>query len=373
MHTPRIQGVPDLGPGLRLHLNENTGGCSPAVVEAVRAFDARALATYPDYRAAVVETARFLGVDPEWLVLTNGLDEGVLLTAIGYLGPAASGIAGLKSRAADRQSTDPNRTYTDGARGRSGDVLMAVPAFETYITTAKAMGARIVSVPPGPDYAFPAEAMLAAVTADTRLIFINNPNNPTGQAVTKDAIRRIAREASHALVFLDEAYHDFMGEHFLDEALAYPNVLVGRTFSKAHGLAGMRVGVMIASPQLLEPIRSVMPLFNLNVVAVAALRAALSDRDFMPWSVAQATRSKQMLYDACERVGLRYWKSAANFVLIDGGPDARQLVNGMIARGVLVRDRTSDPFCPNCFRITAGLVAHTEKAVEALEALCARR
>src|SRR5918995_5109234 len=83
---PRIQGVPDPGPGLRLHLNENTGGCSPKVVEAVRAFDARGLATYPDYRAAVIETAAFLGVDPDWLVLTNGLDEGVLLTAIGYLG-----------------------------------------------------------------------------------------------------------------------------------------------------------------------------------------------------------------------------------------------------------------------------------------------
>src|SRR5688572_32229626 len=85
-HMPRIQGIPDLGPGLRLHLNENTGGCSPKVVAAVRAFDARGLATYPDYRAAVMETAAFLDVDPEWVVLTNGLDEGVLLAAIGYLG-----------------------------------------------------------------------------------------------------------------------------------------------------------------------------------------------------------------------------------------------------------------------------------------------
>src|ERR671918_776367 len=94
-----IQGVPDLGPGLRLHLNENTGGCSPKVVEAVRAFDACGLARYPDYHAAVLETAAFLGVNPDWLVLTNGLDEGVLLTAVAYLGPSGSGVAGLKSRA----------------------------------------------------------------------------------------------------------------------------------------------------------------------------------------------------------------------------------------------------------------------------------
>jgi len=347
----RIQGIPDLGPGLRLHLNENTGGCSPKVVDAVRRFDARALATYPDYRAAVLETAAFLDVDPEWVVLTNGLDEGVLLTAIAYLAAAAPA----------------------GAAPRPREVVMAMPAFETYITTATALGADIVKVPPAADYAFPVDAVLQAVTANTRLIYINNPNNPTGQPVPKDAIHRIARHASHAVIFLDEAYHDFMGENFLDEASSYPNVLIGRTFSKAHGLAGMRVGVMIAPPELLEPIRFVMPLFNLNVVAVAALRAALTDRDFTPRSVEQATRSKQLLYDACDRVGLRYWKSAANFVLVNGGADTRALVDGMIARGVLVRDRSKDPYCPNCFRITTGPVEHTEKAVAALEELCAKQ
>lgn len=355
MPTPRIQGVPDLGPGLRLHLNENTAGCSQKVVEAVRAFDARGLAMYPDYRAAVLETAAFLGVDPEWVVLTNGLDEGVLLTAIGYLGPTASATidrsAGLQSRG----------------------VIMAMPAFETYVTTANAMGARIVAVPPGDNYAFPLDGVLAAVTPNTRLIYINNPNNPTGQPVAKDAIRRIARHASHALIFVDEAYHDFLGETFLGEAPSYPNVLVGRTFSKAHGLAGMRVGVMIAPPRLLEPIRFVMPLFNLNGVAVAALRAALTDRAFTPWYVAQVAASKQMLYDVCDRVGLRYWKSTANFVLVDGGPAAPALVQGIIARGVLVRDRSKDPYCANCFRVTVGLVEHTQRAVEALEAVCANR
>ena len=251
----RIQGVPDLGPGLRLHLNENTGGCSTKVVEAVRAFDATSLAKYPDYRAAVMETARFLGVNPDWLVLTNGLDEGVLLASIGFLAPAE----------------------------RQPEVIVAMPAFETYITAARAMRARVVTVPPGPDYAFPADAVLAAVTSNTRLIYINNPNNPTGQAVSKDVICRIARGAPDAVVFVDEAYHDFMGENFLAEAADYSNVLIGRTFSKAHGLAGMRAGVMIARPEILEPIRFVMPLFNLNVVAVAALRAALTDREFTPW------------------------------------------------------------------------------------------
>ena len=306
-----------------------------------------------------METASFLDVDPEWVVLTNGLDEGVLLTAIAYLGartPAPLVAAGAPLVTPSGQP----------------EVVMALPAFETYISTAKPMGAHVVTVPPGPDFAFPVDALLSAVNTNTRLIYINNPNNPTGQRVSKDDIRRVIREAGHALIFLDEAYQDFMGENFLDEALTYSNVIVGRTFSKAHGLAGMRAGVMIAQPDVLEPIRRVMPLFNLNVVAVAALRAAIADTEFTPWFVDQATRSKEMFYQALDRHGLRYWRSAANFILVDGGAHARALIDGLIAGGVLVRDRTREPHCANCFRITAGPVEHTQKAIEVLEAVCAR-
>jgi histidinol-phosphate aminotransferase len=353
-----IQGVPDLGPGLRLHLNENTGGCSEKVVAAVRAFDGPALATYPDFRDAIIDTAAFLGVDPDRIVLTNGLDEGILLASIAYLGhrtPEALVELGA-----------PLTTVSGAA-----EVLVAQPAFEPYLHGAHSLGARVVSVPPGKDFAFPLEGMLKAITPNTRIVYVNNPNNPSGQPIPKDAVRRIAREAGHALVFVDEAYQDFLGENFLDEAAEYPNVLVGRTFSKAFGLAGMRVGVMIASPKVLEPIRKCMPLFNLNVVAVAALRAAISDPSFRTWYLAQANESKQVVYAACERAGLKYWKSAANFVLIDGGKNAPAIIAGMIAKGVFVRDRTKDPATPTCFRLTTGVVEHTRRAVETMEAVCA--
>jgi histidinol-phosphate aminotransferase len=354
-----IQGVPDLGPGLRLHLNENTGGCSQKVVEAVRAFDGPALATYPDFREAILETAGFLGVDPDRIVLTNGLDEGILLASIAY----------LANRTPDALVTlgAPLTTMTG-----TPEVLIAQPAFEPYIHGAHSLGARVVSVPPGQDFAFPLDGMLRAITPNTRIVYVNNPNNPSGQPIAKEAIRRIAREAGHALVFVDEAYHDFLGENFLAESAAYPNVLIGRTFSKAFGLAGMRVGVMIASPEILAPIRRAMPLFNLNVVAVAALRAAIRDPSFRKWYIAQANESKELVYAACERAGLTYWKSAANFVLIDAGARARQIIDGMIAKGVFVRDRTKDPATPTCFRLTTGVVEHTRKAVETLEALCVK-
>jgi histidinol-phosphate aminotransferase len=355
-----IQGVPDLGPGLRLHLNENTGGCSAKVVEAVRAFDGTRLATYPDFRDAIVETAAYFGVDPDRLVLTNGLDEGILLASIAFLvhrAPAALVELGA----------------LPAAPSGATEILVAQPAFEPYLHAAQAMGARIVSVPAADRFAYPLDAVLRAITPSTRIVYVNNPNNPTGQPVSKDAIRRVAREAGHALVFVDEAYHDFLGENFLDEADAYPNVLVGRTFSKAFGLAGMRVGALIASPGVLEPIRRAMPLFNLNVVAIAALRAALGDAAFRTWYVDQAQQSRALVYDACGRLGLRHWPRAANVVLIDGGNRARALVDGLIARRVFVRDRTQDPSCPNCFRLTTGVVEHTRTAVAALEELCGGR
>ena len=352
-----IQGAPDLGPGLRLHQNENTGGCSPKVVEAVRGFTAERLALYPDFTSAILETAAYLGVDPNRLVLTNGLDEGILLASIACLLPRA-----------------PQALVDLGAApSGAAEILVALPTFEPYLQAARAMGARIVSIPATPDFSFPLDAVLRAVTPNTRIVYVNNPNNPTGQPIPQGAIRRVAREAGHALVFVDEAYHDFMDENFLAEAASYPNVMVGRTFSKAYGLAGMRVGALIASPAVLEPVRQAMPLFNLNVVAVEALRAAIADTTFRPWYLAQAAESKALIYAACEKLGLRYWKSAANFVLVDGGARAKAIVAGLQARGVFVRDRTADPSCPNCFRVTAGVVEHTQAAVDALEAVCAAR
>ena len=300
-HMTRIQGIPDLGPGLRLHLNENTGGCSPKVVDAVRAFDARGLATYPDYRRG---GARDGGVSRRRSRLA-GADQ-----------RSGRGCAADRNRRISRTAEAP-----DGARRRC---VMAMPAFETYVTTAQAMGARIVTVPPGPDYAFPLDARRwRRSRRETRLIYINNPNNPTGQPVPKDAIRRIAtRGARTPSCSSTRRITTSWARTFSTKPRRIPNVLIGRTFSKAHGLAGMRVGVMIAPPAMLEPIRFVMPLFNLNVVAVQALRAALTDREFTPWYVAQATESKRCSTTSSIASGFRYWKSAANFVLVDGGDRA---------------------------------------------------
>jgi len=338
------QGIPSPGDGLRLHLNENTGGCSDRVLAAVHALTATDLATYPDYRRVVGACAAHFGVDQDWVLLTNGLDEGIFVTSVACF-----------ARAHDA----------------SLEAIVPVPAFDPYLTSATAVGARIVRVPPGPDFAFPLEGVLSTITPKTRLVFLNTPNNPTGQTISREALRQIIEAASHATVVIDEAYVEFADGSFLDELPRYRNVVVGRTFSKAYGLAGMRIGCLIAHPETLEPIRTSTPVLNINIVAAAALQAAVSDAAFLPRYAAQVTASRQRLYDASRRFGIECWPSAANFVLVRVGERAPEVVAALAAQGVHVRDRSKDAYSPGCIRITAGVVAHTDAAISALEAAVA--
>lgn len=339
----------DRAGALRLHLNENTGGCSRAVVDAVRQLSAEDVAVYPDYSALTRECAEYLGVSEAQLVLTNGLDEGLLALAVSSLRGAP-------------------------AAGGPGEAVIPEPAFEMYGVFARAAGAHLVSVPPRRGFDFPTEDVCAAISSRTRIIFLTNPNNPTGQLIPREAIREIVRRApSHATVVIDEAYYDFCGETFLQERGAHANVAIGRTFAKAHGLAGLRAGCVIGDPARLESVREVVPPYSLSVFAVAGWRAALRDREYLNWYRAQVTESRELLYAACERLGLPYWRSAGNFVLINVQRAGRpgDIVEAFAGRGILVRDRSRDPGCDGCIRVTAGVVRHTETAIEALEGLCA--
>jgi histidinol-phosphate aminotransferase len=179
---------------------------------------------------------------------------------------------------------------------------------------------------------------------------------------------------SEAVVFVDEAYADFAGATFVPELPAFPNVIVGRTFAKAHGLAGLRIGALIGVPDTLVPIRRAIGVYSVNVAAVVALQAALQDSAHVRDSLRQAQESKTLVYAVCDRLGLKYWKSDANFVLVHTGGRTDRLVDAAAARGVYLRDRGSEPGCAGCIRITAGIVAHTRRGLAVLEeVLCAAR
>jgi histidinol-phosphate aminotransferase len=338
----RPAALPD---ALRLHLNENTAGCSPEVLAALARLSPEAIAFYPDYDAIVARTAAYLGVPPEWLLLTNGLDEGILAATVAAARPAVA------------------------AGAARPEVIVPLPAFDMYGVCADAVGAQLVEVQPRADLRFPLDAVKRAITAHTRLVFVTSPNNPSGVRVAIEDIAAVADALPQgATVFVDEAYHDFCGDTALPLTQSRTAVLVGRTFAKAHALAALRVGCVIGQPAALAPLRLVVPPYSLNVCAMAGLQGALDDEPRLRWYVEQVRCSRELVYAFCRARGLHFWESGANFVLMRVGPGAARIVAALAARGIIIRERR-DPGCDGCIRITTGVVADTERCLSALEEL----
>ncbi len=339
--THEYERVETPSSGLRLHLNENTLGCSTAVVESIQRLTRQHVAEYPDYDAAVRACAARLDVERDSLILTNGLDEGIL----------AASIVALRNGPIDAPY----------------EAIVVVPAFDMYAACAEAAGGRVVEIPLGPGFEFPVDRILAAIGARTRIVWLTNPNNPTGQRIPRQAILAITAAAAGAMVVVDEAYADFSGETFLSDRPGWPpNLIVGRTFAKAYGLAGLRIGALVGDPAALEPLRRVVPPYSLNVCAAAALPAAMRDTSYYAWYLEQVAQSKALLYAEFDRLGVTYWTSAANFVLARFEGRGRAVASALAERGVHVRDRSRDEGCMDCLRITAGIVEHTSTFITAL-------
>jgi histidinol-phosphate aminotransferase len=343
----------EIGGALRLHYNENTAGCSPAVMAALSSLSREDAAFYPDYRPIIARCEREFGVGAGWVQLTNGLDEGLHVVAL------------WARNAHDR---------TGGVAAGPPTVIMTEPAFEMYDACAEAVQAALVCIPPEDDFRFPLDGVLAAITSDTRLIYLTDPNNPTGLALPAGSVESIAEAAPQALVLVDEAYADFSGRTSIGPPLdRRRNVIVGRTFAKAHGLAALRAGALIGHPDTLDELRRLLPPFSLNVAAVRAVAAALDDRAYVDWYVAESAESRRHIYAFCRERQWRFWPSDANFVLFRVGDRATRLVRALADRGILIRDKSAAPGCGGCVRMTAGVVAHTDRALAALEEILASR
>ena len=321
--------------GLRLDFNESTVGCSPRVLERLRSLDAEALARYPEREPVEAEVARVFKLDPAQILLTNGVDEAIHLLCSTYL--------------------------------EAGDeALIVVPTFAMYALFAAAEGARVVEVQAGENFEFPLEAVLARVNSQTRLIMVANPNNPTGSAVARDVLIRIAEAAPNAAILVDEAYFEFHGETVLDGTTLPMNLFVARTFSKAYGLAGLRIGILAGRAQTMAMVRRVASPYNVNAAALAVLPDALRDQQYVDQYAAEVRRNRRTLERELQNLGLHYWPSHANFVLVRVGAAHAEFVRALRARDILVRDRHSDPGCEGCVRLTVGSEEHTQTLIRAL-------
>lgn len=321
--------------GLRLDFNENTVGCSPRVLERLRQLQFDQLARYPERESVEREVAAHLGVGPVGLLLTNGVDEAIHLICETYLEPG-------------------------------DEVLIVVPTFSMYEIYAAATGARVITIPAGPEFRYPTDEVLAHISPRTRLIAIANPNNPTGAVVSKGDLLRILRFACDAAVLVDEAYFDFYGESLLAEVANCPNLFIARTFSKAYGLAGLRIGVLAGNGEQMTMVRRVGSPYNVNAVALACLPDALADQEYVRQYVAEVRQGRERLEQELRSLRLRFWPSQANFVLVSIGERHDEFVRAMRERGILVRDRSRDPGCDGCVRISVGAKAQTERLIAAL-------
>jgi histidinol-phosphate aminotransferase len=321
--------------GLRLDFNENTVGCSPRVLQKLHELSGDSLARYPVREPGEQAVAAAFGVAPEELLLTNGTDEAIHLICETYL--------------------------------EAGDeTLVVVPTFAMYEIYAAATGARVVALPTGQNFSFPTADVLSAITSRTRFIAVANPNNPTGALASLSDLVTIAKAAPDAAVLVDEAYFEFSGETIAPRWRDLPNLFVSRTFSKAYGMAGLRIGVLMGNNDQMRVLRRASSPYNLNSVALACLPEALADRDFIRTYVGQALDGRRELETELEMWGVRYWPSRANFVLMYLGEHCREFIFAMRSRGILVRDRSTDPGCQDCVRITVGTREHNQQLVTSL-------
>jgi histidinol-phosphate aminotransferase len=322
--------------GLRLDFNENTLACSPKVREALGAISSAELTKYPERAPVEAIVAEHHGLLPEQVLLTNGVDEAIHVLCQTYLNPGDT-------------------------------LLLPVPTYSMYEVYGSGAEARVDRVPAGEDFAFPLEDLLKAVTPETRLIAIANPNSPTGQTVSREHLLRVVEAAPHAAVLVDEAYFHFFGETVMDLVGKVPNLIVARTFSKAFGLAGLRLGMLAASAEQMRWLRRVISPYSVNSLALACLPPALEDADYLNWYVAEVTAARALFEAALDENSVPRWPSDANFVLTRIGAQHRRFVEEMRERKVLVRDRSSDPGCEGCVRITIGTREQAVGAIRALE------
>jgi len=321
---------------LRLDFNENTFAASPKVVERLRQVTAEGLTKYPEREGVERIAAEHFGLREEEVLLTNGVDEAIHLVCAAFL--------------------------------EEGDeALIATPTFFMYDVSASMMTAGLKRVQADMSLEFPYARFLAAITAKTKLIMVASPNNPTGAVVGREQLLALCAAAPWAVVMVDEAYYHFHGESLLGDVTRVPNLLVARTFSKAYGLASLRIGMLAGNADLLKYVRKVSSPYNVNGVALDCLPVALADEAYVAGYAEQVRAGLARTMDGLRALGVGFFPSHANFVLMRIGAKHAQLVKAMRARGVLLRDRSADPGCKGYVRITIGVEEHVTRGLAALK------
>ena len=335
----RELGIVDI---IKLASNENPLGPSRVVIESITGQLAE-LARYPDGSAYQLKDKlqAKLGIDPAMVTVGNGSNDVLELVARVFLGP------GLES-------------------------IVSEHSFVVYPLVTKSLGAELIVIP-AIDFGQDLDATRASIGDRTRVIFIANPNNPTGTWVDKQSLLSFLDALpEEVLVVLDEAYAEYVAEPDYPNGLElvddYPNLIVTRTFSKAYGLAGLRMGYSVSHPDIADLMNRVRQPFNVNAMSLAAALVALDDEAYLKESVRVNNEGMKMLTEACDQLGLGYIPSVGNFLTIDFGCDAMPIYDGLLQEGVIVRP-IGVYGLPNHLRVTVGLPLENKRFIDSLKKL----
>ena len=333
-YTPPTQGREH---AMRLDFNENTIGCSPAVLAAITsALTGDRLAMYPEYNTALSQVAAFLDVPQDNIMLTNGTDEAIQVLVNTFVEPGS-------------------------------ELLILHPSYAMYRFYAEVAGVKVHEVGYNVEdgLRFPLRALLDAIKPNTRAIFVANPNNPTGGAVSLDEIRQLLNAAPNVLVLVDEAYVEFSGISALSLISQFPQLVISRTFSKAFGLAGLRCGCLISNSENIAWAKKAQSPYSVNVLAAVAASAAVQDTSFVDAYVQEVISARTFVVSELNRLGIRQFPTDANFVLIDVGDRAQEIVDRLREAEVLIRNRSHE--LPGCVRVTIGTIEQMQQFISELE------
>jgi len=336
----RVQDMPYYDPPLegrrslmRLDFNENTRGPSPKAMDVLRNAGPELLSAYPEYSKAYERFSSYYGLDKDCILASNGTDESIRLIYNAYVG--------------------------EGDR-----VVLPVPTFAIFESESRLQGADLEKVPYNKDLSFP-ENRLIEQCEDAQLTIIVNPNNPTGTSADISVIEKAVWRSE--LVLVDEAYAQFSKRTSLDLVKEYDNIIVTRTFSKACGLAGLRLGLAFASPEIISTLKKVSSPYSANALAIECACATLDDDEYVASYIDEVKKSRERLTKGLADLGLTPFRSDANFVLCKVGKDVKSVVGALREKGVLVRDRSSYELLEGCLRIGAGTMEETEYVLSALK------
>lgn len=330
----RQHGIRDV---IKLASNENPLGPSKAALAAI-ALNSRELSRYPDGNGFSLKTAlaEKFQLQTKQITLGNGSNDILEMIARCFVSP-------------------------------QDEVIVSEHAFAIYALVAQAIGATSV-VTPALNYGHDLQAMLAAVTERTKLIFIANPNNPTGTLLSAAELHQFLQQLpAHVLVVLDEAYVEYNNESSksFDWLVQFSNLIVTRTFSKAYGLAGLRVGFAVSDPAITDLLNRVRQPFNVNNLALAAAVASLNDEDYLIESRAVNVAGMQQYEQGFKQLGLKWIPSSGNFITVDVGRSAADVYEALLQRGVIVRPIAAYGL-PKHLRISIGLEADNARCLKAL-------